>query len=96
MPGASAVSLDKEFKRTFESGAPPYDVTAERIAMMYRATAELKASGIESTLKIGDHAPDFALFNQDHGEVSSKDLLRRGTVPKNLVRAQSSITQHVA
>lgn len=47
--------------------------------MMHRATAELKASGIEfRALKIGDHAPDFALFNQDHIEVSSKDLLRKG------------------
>jgi peroxiredoxin len=45
---------------------------------MHRATAELKASGIEGrALKIGDHAPDFALFNQDHVEVSSKDLLRK-------------------
>ena len=43
---------------------------------MHRATAELEASGIEGrALKICDRAPDFALFNQDHVEVSSKDLL---------------------
>jgi hypothetical protein len=37
----------EEFKKNFESGAPPYDVTPERVATMHRATAELKASGIE-------------------------------------------------
>ena len=68
-----------EFKKTFESGAPPYHATPEVVAMMHRATAELKASEIEGrALKIGDRAPDFALFNQDHIEVSSKDLLRQG------------------
>lgn len=36
----------EEFKKTFESGAPPYNVTPERVATMHRATAELKASGI--------------------------------------------------
>ena len=71
----------EDFKETFESGAPPYNVTPERVATMHRATAELKASGIEGrALKIGDHAPDFALFNQDHVEVSSKDLLREGPI----------------
>jgi hypothetical protein len=69
----------EEFKKTFESGAPPYNVTPERVATMHRATAELKASGIESrALTIGDRAPDFTLFNQDHVELSSKDLLRQG------------------
>jgi peroxiredoxin len=46
---------------------------------MHRATAELKASGIEQqALKIGDLVPSFTLFNQDHVEVSSRDLLRQG------------------
>ena len=77
----------EEFKKTFESGAPPYNVTAERVAMMHRATAELKASGIESrALKIGDHAPDFALFNQDHVNVSSKALLRQGSMVVSFFR----------
>ena len=69
----------EEFKRTFESGAPPYNATQEIVATMHRATAELKSSGIEDrALKIGDRAPDFVLLNQDHVEVSSKDLLRQG------------------
>jgi hypothetical protein len=69
----------EEFKKTFEFGAPPYNVTPERVATMHRATAELKESGIESrALTIGDRAPDFTLFNQHHVEMSSKDLLRQG------------------
>ncbi|MGA7924884.1 MAG: hypothetical protein WCA20_02685 [Candidatus Sulfotelmatobacter sp.] len=36
-----------ELKKSFESGAPPYKATREAIETMHRATAELKASGIE-------------------------------------------------
>ena len=76
-----------EFKKTFESGAPPYNVAPEKIATMHRATAELKASGIEDrALKVGDRAPDFALFNQDHVEVLSKDLLRDGPMVVSFFR----------
>ena len=71
----------QEFKKNFESGAPPYSVTPETVAIMHQATAELKASGIEArALKIGDRAPDFALLNQDQIEVRSKDLLRQGPI----------------
>jgi hypothetical protein len=77
----------EEFKKTFESGAPPYKVTPEIVAMMHRATAELEASGIEGrALKVGDRAPDFALFSQDHVEVSSKDLLRKGPMVVSFFR----------
>lgn len=77
----------EEFKRTFESGAPPYNATPEAVAMMHRATAELKASGIEArALTIGDRAPDFALFNQDHVEISSNDLRRQGPVVVSFFR----------
>ena len=68
-----------EFKKSFESGAPPYNAPRAVIETMHRATAELKALGIEQqALKIGDLAPSFTLFNQDHLEVSSSDLLRQG------------------
>jgi len=68
-----------EFKRSFESGDPPYNAPREVIETMHRATAELKATGIEErALKVGDRAPSFALFNQEHVQVSSTDLLRRG------------------
>lgn len=68
-----------EFKRVLESGAPPYNVPREAIEIMHRATAELKASGIEDrALKVDDRAPSFTLFNQDHVRVASTDLPREG------------------
>jgi hypothetical protein len=68
-----------EFKKSFESGAPPYNAPREAIEIMHRATAELKATGIEErALKAGDRAPSFNLFNQDHVQVDSIDLLRQG------------------
>jgi hypothetical protein len=75
---ASLQSRLDEFKTAFESGAPPYNATPEVVETMHRATAELKASGIEArALKIG-RAPSFVLFNQDHVQVSSRDLLSDG------------------
>ncbi len=69
----------QEFKRTFESGAPPFNASREAVAAMHRATAELKASGIEgAALKIGDRAPEFSLFNQDHVRVDSAEVFREG------------------
>ena len=65
-----------EFKKSFDSGAPPYNASLEAIEKMHRATAELKASGIEDrALKVGDRAPGFTLLNQDHVQVASADLL---------------------
>lgn len=76
-----------EFKRTLESGAPPYNAPREVIEKMHRATAELKASGIEQrTLSAGDIAPAFMLFNQDHVEVSSADFLRQGPLVVSFFR----------
>jgi hypothetical protein len=45
---ASLQSHLDEFKHAFESGASPYDVPREAIETMHRATAELKATGIEN------------------------------------------------
>jgi hypothetical protein len=68
-----------DFKKSFESGAPPYNAPREAIETMHRATAELKATGIEErAIKVGDSAPSFTLFNQDHVQVASADLLRQG------------------
>ena len=76
-----------EFKKSFESGTPPYNATPEVIEMMHRATAELKATGIEDrALKVGDHAPSFTLFNQEHVEVSSTNLLRQGPLVVSFFR----------
>jgi hypothetical protein len=76
-----------EFKKSFESGAPPYNAPREAIERMHRATAELKASGIEDRASTaGDRAPSFALFNQDHVEVSSANLLSRGPLVVSFFR----------
>lgn len=84
---ASLQSRLDEFKQAFESGAPPYNATPEAIEKMHRATAELKASGIEHrALKTGDYAPEFSLFNQDHVQVSAADLLREGPLVVSFFR----------
>jgi len=68
-----------EFKKSFESGAPPYNAPREVIETMHRATAELRATGIEErALKVGDRAPGFTLFNQDHVSVAAVDLKQKG------------------
>ncbi|HVI09508.1 MAG TPA: hypothetical protein VND65_14560 [Candidatus Binatia bacterium] len=76
-----------EFKKSFESGAPPYNAPREAIEIMHRATTELKATGIEGrALKVGEHAPGFALFNQDHVQISSADLLNQGPLVVSFFR----------
>jgi len=37
-----------DFKKAFDSGAPPLNAPREAIDKMHRATAELKATGIEN------------------------------------------------
>lgn len=76
-----------EFKKSFESGAPPYNAPHEVIETMHRATAELKATGIEQrALKLGDRAPSFTLFNQDHMQIDSSDLLDKGPLVVSFFR----------
>jgi hypothetical protein len=76
-----------EFKKAFESGAPPYNATPEAIETMHRATAELEASGLANkALRVGDRAPEFGLFNQDHVQVNSADLLRQGSLVVSFFR----------
>ena len=76
-----------EFRKAFESGAPPYNASPEVIETMHRATAELKASVIENrALKVGDRAPSYTLFNQEHVQVASADLLRQGPLVVSFFR----------
>jgi hypothetical protein len=78
--------LDK-FKKTFESGASPYNASREAVETMHRATDELKASGVEArALKVGDRVPGFTLFNQNHAQVASADLLRKGPLVVSFFR----------
>ncbi len=84
---ASLQSRLDGFKESFESGAPPYHAPHEAIETMHRATTELKATGIEErALKVGDRAPSFTLFNQDHAQVASADLLREGPLVVSFFR----------
>ena len=84
---ASLQSRLDEFNQKFESGAPPYNAPREAIETMHRATAELKATGIETrALGAGDRAPEFSLFNQDHVQVSSAELLRQGPLVVSFFR----------
>ena len=76
-----------QFKAAFESGAPPYNAPHEAIETMHRATAELEASGLaKKALKVGDRAPQFNLFNQDHVEVESSKLLQQGPLVVDFFR----------
>jgi len=76
-----------EFKRAIEAGGPPYNMPHEAVETMHRATAELKATGIEDrALKVGDRAPAFSLFNQDNVQVVSSDLLRQGLLVVSFFR----------
>jgi hypothetical protein len=76
-----------EFKKSFESGGPPYNAPHEAIETMHRATAELRASGIEGrALKAGDRAPSFMLSNHDQIQVSSSGLLREGPLVVSFFR----------
>jgi hypothetical protein len=85
MPSLQA-RLD-DFKKAFESGAAPRNAPREVIEKMHRATAELKASGAEDrALRVGDRAPSFSLFNQDHVQVASADLLREGPLVVSFFR----------
>lgn len=61
-------------KAEFESKVPP-----EKLAIMHRATEDLRRSGIlERVIKVGDVAPEFLLPNLRGEKVSSSELLRRG------------------
>jgi len=75
-----------DFKKAFDSGAPPLNAPREAIDKMHRATAELKATGIENRRIKG--APSFPLFNQDHEEVASAELelLSRGPLVVSFFR----------
>lgn len=76
-----------EFKKAFESGAPPYNAPHEVIETMHRATAELEASGlVNKALKVGDRAPEFSLFNQDNVKLHSGELLRQGPIVVSFFR----------
>ncbi len=65
-----------DFRAQFERTAP-----AERVALYEAKIGELRASGVlDSALRAGDLAPDFALPGVDGREIGLTDLLRHGPV----------------
>ncbi len=56
-------------------------IPADSLAIMHRATEQLKASGLaERALGVGDQMPEFSLRGQAGNEVRSSDLLARGSL----------------
>lgn len=71
-------------KNSFLETAPP-----EAVAVMQRATEDLKHSGIlEKVVKVGERAPGFALPDVDDNLVALKELLARGPVVISFYRGQ--------
>ena len=63
-----------EYKKSFLEKAPP-----EAVAVMQRATEDLKNSGIlDKVLKAGESAPEFSLPDENGNLVELKSLLARG------------------
>jgi peroxiredoxin len=75
------------FKADFVSGKLPVKPSAERLAAMSRATAELIASGqARRALKAGHRAPEFTLDDPDGKPVASRDLLAKGPLVLSFYR----------
>lgn len=67
--------LDR-IRQGFEKEVPP-----EALAIMHRATDDLRGSGIvDSALKEGQNAPSFPLENSQGSRVSLSELIKRGPV----------------
>ena len=62
-------------------------VPPDKRAIMHRATADLRASGImDHVIKVGDRLPPFTLKNAFGKEVRSEDLLAAGPLVLTVFR----------
>ena len=62
-------------------------IPADRLAVMHRATDDLRASGIlERVIKPGAQAPDFTLDDQNGNAVTLSALAARGPVLMSVFR----------
>jgi len=76
-----------KFRKDFESGGPPLNVSPDIIASIHKATDELRASGIiERILKPDDKAPEFSMPNANGEIIHSKDLLAKGNLVVSFYR----------
>lgn len=70
------------YKASFQSKVPP-----DRLAIMHRATEDLRNSGIlDRVIKVGAAIPEFVLPNQRGEKVSSADLHSRGPLVMTFYR----------
>ncbi|MFQ5744509.1 MAG: hypothetical protein ACE5HV_13100 [Acidobacteriota bacterium] len=64
-------------------------IPADILAIMHRATEELRASGImDGVLEVGDRMPDFNLQNTRGETVSSAALLAKGPLVVSFFRGK--------
>lgn len=62
-------------------------IPADKLAVMQKATADLRASGIvDKVIKVGSALPAFELTNMRGALVSSRDLLGRGAIVLSVFR----------
>lgn len=81
------MTLQEELDKISESTAA--SAPKEALAVMHRATEELKHSGIlDRTVKVGDKAPDFTLNNADGKPVHLSELTASGPVVINFFRGK--------
>lgn len=71
-------------RKEFEEAAPK-----EALAIMHRATADLRKSGIiDSALNVGDTMPDFSLSNSEGQMVRPHDILSGGPLVLTFYRGK--------
>ena len=79
------MSLEAALAKLREASAKR--IPEEKRATIARETQAIRASGImEGVIKVGDPLPPFALRNAHGVEVSSADLLAKGTVVLTVFR----------
>ena len=79
------MSLKEKLEATRAASAAR--VPAEKRAIMHRATADLRASGIlKKVLAIGQPVPAFAAPNYDGRLIASRDLLAHGPLVTSFFR----------
>ena len=62
-------------------------IPPEKVAIMHRATDDLRRSGImDRIVKVGSPAPAFSLVNHDGSRVASAELLARGPLVVSFFR----------
>ncbi len=79
------MSLDEKLATIREASAKR--IPADRLAIMHRATEDLRASGIlDRVIEPGAQAPDFTLNDQNGSPVTLSALTARGPVLMSVFR----------